>query len=305
MSFFLGIDGGGTKTRCLVGDQDTQLGAGSSSSCRVQKVGEACARDALSAAIHEACVQAGVSPRQIVRTCAGITGAARTEISSAMRALISSLVGGDIEVVGDPEVAFEDAFGGGPGVLVIAGTGAIAYGRNLAGATARASGWGPAVSDVGSGNWIGVEAVRLALRAHDRDQNSGLLTELIAGLGAKDFEDFIVKVNTTPPPDFSALFPVVLSRAEKGNAIARDILDQAGRQLAISAEVVLTKLFSEKNCPVATHGGIFSNSAIVRNSFAEQLRTEAPESPLLSRDVDPARGALQLARRNFEVAKGG
>ena len=67
MPFFLGIDGGGTKTRCVVGDEKSELGAGSSSSSKVQRVGEACARDALAGAVNEACVQAGISPRQIVR----------------------------------------------------------------------------------------------------------------------------------------------------------------------------------------------------------------------------------------------
>ena len=90
MPFFLGIDGGGTKTRCVIGDEKSQLGAGSSSSSKVQRVGEACARDALAAAVNEACVQAGISPRQIVRTCAGITGAARPEIAGVMRDLVAS-----------------------------------------------------------------------------------------------------------------------------------------------------------------------------------------------------------------------
>ena len=301
--FFLGIDGGGTKTRCILGDESSQLGTGTSSSCRVQKVGEACARDALSAAIHEACVQAGVSPRQIARTCGGITGAARPEIAGVMRDLIASVAGGEIEVVGDIEIAYQDAFGDAAGVIVIAGTGAIVYGRNDAGATARASGWGPAVSDEGSGYWIGAQAVRSALHGRDRDENSGLLPDLIAALGAKDFEEFIVQVNATPTPDFSVLFPVVLSSAEKGNVVARDILDLAGRALATSAEVVIQKLFAGKSCPVATHGGVFANSTIVRSSFAEKLHALAPESILLDRALDPARGALQRARRGHSLSK--
>ena len=133
MSYFLGIDGGGTKTRCLVGDETSILGSGTSTSCKVQRVGEACAHDALAAAIHEACLQAEVSPSQITRICAGVTGAGRPEIAHAMQRLIASIVKGEVEVIGDVEVAFEDAFGGGPGVLVIAGTGSIAYGRNAAG----------------------------------------------------------------------------------------------------------------------------------------------------------------------------
>jgi len=301
--FFLGIDGGGTKTRCIVGDESSQLGAGSASSCRVQKVGEACARDSLSAAIHEACVQAGVSPRQIAWTCGGITGAARPEIAGVMRDLIGSVAGGAVEVVGDIEIAYQDAFGDSAGVIVIAGTGAIVFGRNDAGATARCSGWGPAVSDEGSGYWIGAEAVRAALHAQDRGENPRLLNELIAGFGAQNFEDFIVLVNATPPPDFSTLFPVVISEAENDDPIARNLLSRAGRELARAAEIVIKKLFDGERCSVAAHGGVFSNSEIIRKNFAEELRTRAPRSILLDRTVDPARGALQLARWRFKGCK--
>jgi len=78
--FFLGIDGGGTKTRCVIGDDKSVLAAGSGSGCNIVRVGEACARDSLSAAIHEACAQAGVSPQQIARTCAGVAGAAKKKL---------------------------------------------------------------------------------------------------------------------------------------------------------------------------------------------------------------------------------
>lgn len=267
----------------------------------MQKVGEACARDALSAAIHEACVSAGISPRQIVRTCAGITGAARAEIATVMRSLISSIVGGQIDVVADIDIAFEAAFGQQPGVMVIAGTGAIAYGRNGHGLTARASGWGPAVSDEGSGHWIGAEAVRLALRAYDRGENPGLLSEVIAKLEATNFEDFIVRVNATPAPDFSVLFPIVLSCADNGDAVATEILCRAARELAFSANLVIEKLFVTKSCSVATHGGVFASSAMLKQSFVDELRTRAPQAAILDRVVDPALGALQMARANSKA----
>ena len=203
MAFLLGIDGGGTKTRCVLGDEKSVLGTGTSTSCKVQRVGEACAHDALAAAIHEACVQAGISPREIAHTCAGVTGAGRPEIAGVMRNLLSEIVGGEIEIVGDIEIAFEDAFGPGPGVIVIAGTGSIAYGRNTRRETARAGGWGHAISDEGSGHWIGVEAVKAALREHDRQRNSDLLNSLIDVTGAKDFDDFVVRVNADPQPDYA------------------------------------------------------------------------------------------------------
>jgi glucosamine kinase len=297
VAFFLGIDGGGTKTRCIVGDEESSLGAGTSSSSKVQRVGEACARDALSSAIHEACVQAGISPRKITRTCAGITGSARAEIAGIMRHLLMSLVGGEIEIVGDVETAFYDAFGSAPGVIVIAGTGSVVFGRNESGETARVGGWGYPVADEGSGYWIGVEAVRAALRQHDQGATPALLGKFAERIGAENFDQFIVRVNATPAPDFAALFPVVLSSAENGDTLAKAVLERAGQELARMAEILCLRLFAGSPAPVVTHGGVFSSSSIVMESFSRDLRQRCPTAALLDRHVDPARGALERARR--------
>jgi len=302
MPFFLGIDGGGTKTRCVVGDEKLQLGVGSSSSSKVQRVGEACARDALAGAVNDACVQAGISPRQISRTCAGITGAARPEIARVMRDLMASIVGGHVEIVGDIEIAFEDAFGSAPGVMLIAGTGSIAFGRNESGATARAGGWGYPISDEGSGQWIGAEAVRGSLRARDRGQSTDFLSDLMEKLDISNFEDFIVRLNATPPADFSTLFPVVLAASNKGHPVATEILTRASRELASMAGTVIERLFDEQSVSLATHGGVFASSAIIRKCFAQKLKSRYPKAVLLDREIDPARGALERARREFRAA---
>jgi N-acetylglucosamine kinase len=302
MPFFLGIDGGGTKTRCVVGDEKSQLGAGTSSSSKVQRVGEACARDALAAAVNEACVQAGISPRKIVRTCAGITGAARPEIAGVMRDLMSSIVGGQVEIVGDIEVAFEDAFGSGPGVTIIAGTGSIAFGRNSKGETARVGGWGYPISDEGSGQWIGAEAVRESLRARDRGEGSELSGGLMGKLAAETFEDFIVRLNANPPVDFAMLFPVVLAASDGGDSVAASVLQRAGCELAAMGGIVIERLFYEQQVSVVTHGGVLASSALVRHSLQQELKSRYPEAALLDREVDPARGALARARLVFETA---
>jgi N-acetylglucosamine kinase-like BadF-type ATPase len=302
MPFFLGIDGGGTKTRCVVGDEKSELGAGTSSSSKVQRVGEACARSALAGAINQACLQAGISPRQIVRTCAGITGAARPEIAGVMRDLVAGIVGGKVEIVGDVEIAFEDAFGSGPGVMLIAGTGSIALGRNEKGETARAAGWGHPISDEGSGQWIGAESVRAALRARDRGESSELLSDLMEKLGAGNFEDFIVRLNAAPSIDFASLFPSVLAASDRGDEAATEVLTRAGRELSCIAGTVINRLFSEESVSVATHGGVFASGAIVRRSFAQELGSRYRKAALLDREVDPARGAIERARREFKLA---
>jgi glucosamine kinase len=301
VTFFLGIDGGGTKTRCLLGDEDSVLASGSASGCNIVRVGEACARDALSGAIHEACVQAGVSPQQIARTCAGIAGAGDDGVASLVQRQLIEILGGAIEVIGDMEIALESAFAGGPGVVVIAGTGSIVYGKNDQGEHTRAGGWGRMVSDEGSGHWIGVEALRAALRAHDAGENSALLRDLMAALEAATVHDLVVRANANPAPDFATLFPIVLAAAEQGDSQATNVLDRAGCELAKTAAIVISKLFANHNASVAVHGGVFAGSATVKQAFARHLRVLCPRALVVDPTIDPALGALQRARREFGV----
>ena len=315
MSFFLGIDGGGSKTRCIVGNQTSLLGSGSSSGCNVLRVGEACAQSSLQAAIHEACVQAGVSPRDVARTCAGVAGGGRQEVSRVLRRMLAGMVGGVIELAGDMEIAFEDAFGVGAGVIVISGTGSIAYGKNSRAETARAGGWGHAISDEGSGHWIGVAAIRAALRARDRGDNSGLLKDLMNALGVQTVDELLVRVNETPAPDFASLFPVVLSTAlgprvlsaaDTGDSIALQVLEYAGEELAKLAETVIKRVFSGGDeVYVSTHGGVLASSAQVKNSLVQHLRARDPRTRFLSREIDPAQGALERARRGARASGSG
>lgn len=303
MAFFVGIDGGGTKTRCLVGDEASLLGTGTSSGCKLLRMGEACTQDTLAAAIHEACVAGGVSPQAIVRTCGGITGATHPEVARTLVRLLSHLVSGEIEVVGDMEIAFEAAFGSGPGVMVIAGTGSISYGRNSAGETARAGGWGSVVSDEGSGYWIGVAAIGSALRAQARGEDSQLLAAVMAQLGASSVDELIARANATPPPNFPSLFPTVLAAAAQGDSAAAEVLDRAGRELAKIAEEVTRRLFENaEDVRVATHGGVFASSRQVTQSFHRELGARWPRVEFLAMTIDPALGALNRARRSFAQA---
>lgn len=300
MPFFLGIDGGGTKTRCLLGDESSVLGTGSGSGCNVLRVGEACARNSLLAAIQEACLSAGVSPEQIARTCAGISGAADDGIASLVQRLMIEIVGGAIEVLGDMEVALEAAFGGGPGVIIIAGTGSIGYGRNERGEKVRVGGWGRVVSDEGAGHWIAIRALSAGLHARDEGRDSRLLQDLLSALNLATAEDLIVRVNEDPVCDYASLFPVVLATANAGDEDAIRVLQSAGYELAKLAEVLLKRLFNQDEAPrVAIYGGIFASSALVTNSFERQLHLLCPRARMAARDFDPALGALQRARREF------
>ncbi len=301
MSIFLGIDGGGSKTSCYVGDEDSLLGTGTAAGSNVIRVGEHQARASLSAAIRQACAAAKIGPTRIERTCVGIAGGARPEIAAAVRRMLSDFVSGEIEVVGDMVIAMEAAFGSRPGVIVIAGTGSIAYGRSAMGEIARAGGWGYAISDEGSGHWIGRSSVAACMRSYDevRTESASMLLDCIMkSLGVTTREQMVVAANVTPAPDFAALLPAVLSAADAGDATARDVLTHAAIELAILAKIVIGRIFVKADAaPVAVSGGVFCNCELVRQVFYEILRAKCPQVLPGVNVVDPAMGALELARR--------
>jgi N-acetylglucosamine kinase-like BadF-type ATPase len=299
VAFYLGIDGGGSKTACVVGDQIKILGRGETSGSNIVRVGEEAARKALHTAIRQACAEANIQPSQISRTAIGVAGAGRPEISNAIHRLAAEILGGEIEVVGDMEIALHAAFGAGPGVIVIAGTGSIAFGRNAAGETARAGGWGFAVSDEGSGGWIGRRALAAALRTRDEGGDTPLLEGARTCWSLNSLDHLIISANATPPPDFAGLFPAIVSVADSGDEIAQTVLTDAGGELANLAEIVISRLFAEAAVSVAMTGGVFRNGGLVRESFRNSLALN--HSVSVNPDVvDPVEGALAMARTEHE-----
>jgi glucosamine kinase len=299
VAIFLGIDGGGSKTACVVGNETAVLGLGTSAGSNIVRVGEARARESLHAAIRQACQSARVTTPEITRACIGVAGAAREEVREVIVRLAREIIPGEIEVVGDMEVAMEAAFGNGPGVIVIAGTGSIAYGRNTALQTARAGGWGHAISDEGSGHWIGRAAVAIVVREGDQQSETCLFKLIAKSWGVTTHEQVVMMANRSPAPDFAALLPVVLQAAEKKNQQAGSVLVQAADELSTLAKQVIQALFSEQEAvPVAMSGGVFANSAQVRENFYNRLSLKWPNVRLALTVIEPVQGALQLARKH-------
>jgi glucosamine kinase len=304
MAYYLGIDGGGTKTRCLLADETTVLATSMTGGCSVIRQGEQQAREALHTAIRQACNTAKVSPDRIHAICVGVTGAARPEIAAKIRSIVAELMPAatlaKIEIVGDTLIALEAAFGAGPGIMTIAGTGSIAYGRNAAGHTARAGGWGFAISDEGSGLWIGRRAISAILRAHDQGLQTSLGAMIFQAWKINSVDELVQKANSTPPPDFPPLFPAVLKAAGNGDTVASDLLTEAGTNLADLVTIVIRRLASDatgNSLPVATTGSVFRQSPDVRRIFYNTLQANFPGIDVRQDVADPVEGALARARR--------
>ena len=298
MSYYLGIDGGGTKTRCALGDQARVLATSAAGGSNVVRLGDGPAREALHAAVHEACAAAGTSPDQIRSICIGAAGAARPEVAAAVCRILGELTSASVSVVGDMVIALEAAFGDGPGVIAIAGTGSIVYGRDVNGNIARAGGWGFAISDEGSGQWIGREAVAAVLRGHDAGQPTAMTDLILAAWGLKSLDELVQMANATPPPEFPRLFPIVLQAADMADPAAQGLLQEAGRRLADLAATLIQRLVPRPpHAPVATTGSVFRQSTDVRQVFYNLLQARFPALKVHTEPVEPVDGALALARR--------
>ncbi len=317
MAYYLGIDGGGTKTRCVLGDETMVLATAMSGGSNIVRLGETQARGAVHTAVRQVCATANISPAQISAICIGAAGAARPEIAAKIRTILVELISEiapeialtKIEVVGDMTIALEAAFGTGPGVIAIAGTGSIVFGRDANGHTARAGGWGFAISDEGSGHWIGRRVISAILSAHDQGLETALTAMVLQAWKLNTLDELVRQANSTPPPDFPRLFPIVLRAADEDDSTARDLLADAGAKLAALAAVVVRRLAPDTpaamlpasmlpvaTLPVAMTGSVFRQSPDVRQVFYNTLQTSLPGLDVRQDIVDPIEGALARAR---------
>jgi len=309
VAIYLGIDGGGTKTTCVVADENNILGTATSAGSNITRHGDARVREALHSAVRDACAAAKVNPAAVVSACVGLSGAGRPEVRDSVTRMMRDVLLGRIEVVTDLETTLEAAFGDGPGVITIAGTGSIAYGRDARGQTARAGGWGLAISDEGSGQWIGRAAVSAVLGATDAGADPALLKPILELWKLTTLDELVRHANASPPPDFSSLVPLVLDAAEKTRTsgawtghptdpVAQSVLQRAGSELATLAGSVIPRLFgAQASVRVAMAGGVFRQSEVVRKVFYNTVIAEFPQATVQAEIVDAVNGALARARK--------
>jgi len=295
---FLGVDGGQSSTTAVIGDEAGRvLGRGEAGPCN--HVASDQGRERLVAAITAAVSQAA--------TAAGLT--AEVEFDAAVcgmsggpadkREILASLIHARrVEVTDDAHIALLGATAGGPGIVVISGTGSIALGRNAVGNIARAGGWGYIFGDEGSG----FDLVRQALRATLRHEEGwGPATSLAARLqqaaSAASANDVLHLFYTRewPRDRVATLATLVEQAALEGDSIARNLLQQAAQQLSTLAASVRTQLFPKGSAVyIATSGGMFQCKLLAE--FFRLLVELEPGCSVGLPKQDPAQGALLAAR---------
>jgi N-acetylglucosamine kinase-like BadF-type ATPase len=301
-NFFLGFDGGGTKTECILTDVDARvLARAFTGPSNLLRAGYMRAWFALSEAADCVLSRQKLHASHIGGVCAGLGGAGS---SGTARRATSFFEGGfpnaRVRVTTDLEIAHEAAFGGGEGILLLAGAGSVALGHDAGGRTVRAGGAGPWFSDEGGAFDIGRRAFAAVVRAEDgRARATALSGRIFEWHQCRDWNLIRDSIAKNPDDVFPKTFPLVAQLADKGDPVAREILFHAAASLAWLAASAATQLgWRDREIPVAKIGGVYGRSRFFDAAIDAEVTKALPRAHFVSVEISPAEAAVRMAIRS-------
>ena len=232
----------------------------------------------------------------VAGVCAGLAGGDSAPIQRSMLQWMRNTIPARAHLMTtDAAVTLAAALGESEGIIVIAGTGSIAFGRDRRGTILRVGGWGNQFDDAGSGYDVGRKAIGAALRAHDgRGKATSLASAICRELQISKITE-AVPISLTPQK-IAALFPLVQQEAGTGDAVARRLCREAATDLAELATTIITRLrWKRRAVRVVCSGGVFRSSSLIRRAFTLQIHRHAPRARVTLLRREPVEGALHLA----------
>jgi len=303
--YVLGVDGGGTKTHAVIADEHGRvLGEGFAGPSNPLRVGVNTAAAAVREAVDQACDAAGMRRADIVAAEVGLAGVRRADLRERMRESLIGLGVNSVEVVTDAEIALYGATGGAPGLVLIAGTGSICCGRNARGKRGCAGGWGPLAGDEGGGAWLARRALQAVAQATDgRGPATTLCQAACAYFNVSTADDLSLALYAPSMTNerIAGFGRQVVEAAQKKDAVAREIITEAGRELGKAAVAVIRKLQMEpERFQVAYVGGVFRAGELILSPLREVVTRTAPQAYFAPPQLAPAIAAAQMARAHLE-----
>ncbi|KAF3884773.1 MULTISPECIES: N-acetylglucosamine kinase [Nostocales] len=319
MNYVLGIDGGGSKTVCvLMNDAGQVLGRGESGASNYQSIGIQAALQAMESAIYNAAVEALklTSNIRVQAICLGLAGVGRPEDIEVVKGIVLELQNSsllpitwnltcnkyndpNIVICNDALIALVGGVGYPVGIVVAAGTGSIVFGRNHQGDIKRVGGWGYILGDEGSAYKIAVAGMQAALKAYDgREVPTSLVEVFKQHLNLASLEDLIEVVYRRGwgVKEIAALAPLVDGAAVCGDETANRIIDDAVKELIRATGTVIDTIFSHRELfEVVTTGSVWLGKSKMRDKFAKSIRTMFPTAKVIFPRHEPACGAGLLA----------
>ena len=301
----LGIDAGGTKTVALLADGDGRiLAEGRAGGANLQTEGELQVEKVLHHVIEQATRGSNITPAAV---CLGMAGVDREADGRIIRDIMRRLGHrSNTLIVNDALIALVAGAGPSPGLVVISGTGSIAFGVSQRGLAARAGGWGPTLGDEGSGYWIGRRALEAVTREADGRGPRTALTRLVLDHFQLPRPQSLVSEIYHQPQGrraIAALAPLVDGARADGDLVATEIMTEAADELARAAGSVISRLqMRGEQFPILLAGGMLKRSGWLAAEVARRMAEVAPRSAVVPLTHEPALGAVRLA---LAEAKGG
>ena len=300
MPLFLGVDGGQSSTTALIADEcGVALGRGTGGPCNHAGAAEGRAKleRAVSESLAAACRQAGLDPQSVsfAAACFGMSGGPDDK-QSILAGLVRT---GRLIVTHDAATALAGATATGQGIVIIAGTGSMAYGGNAAGQTARAGGWGYVYGDEGGAFDIARQAFRAILRTEEGWGPPTALRGALQDATGSSSANAMLHLFYTPEwprSRVAGLAPLVEAAAAGGDGVALRLLENAAQELAVLTASVRGQLWQRaETVEIAYIGGVFRSARLLERyrllvELEEGNRCSAPRQ-------GPAEGALLLALR--------
>ena len=301
-----GVDGGGSRTRLILATETGEELASVEGGRSAMRPGEAESSGAVIAELmREALSNAGILDAVPAMLYGGFAGVGREEERRDLETELYRLeVADEIIVDSDAAIALADAFDGGAGIIVIAGTGSIAYGRGIDGSLARCGGWGTVFGDEGSGAWIGRRALGIVAAAADgRESATALTGAILTAAEVNTVEDLVPWAIAAATTEIATLAPVVIATAAAGDARANALLSLAAEELVVHVRALALRLFGDERAsiPVAFSGGLLQKGSLLRKKLEQRTRSAVPGAQIKSVEIIPARGAVRSALRRIRL----
>lgn len=311
MTYYIGVDGGASKTAALVIDAEgNHLGRGLAGGSNHLRVGIEEATRNIERAVNIALVEAGIAIKNVEYAYCGIAGSDhplhRQRVIDSLQIFFPH---GNFIVDTDARIALTGAVGFGAGIVVISGTGSVAFGRNADGSEARAGGWGPTLGDEGSGFWIAREGLSAIVKAHDGRGFATRMTQLLCDeyeMCSPDDLPRFVYAATTNVDDIARYGKLVIEAAKLNDDVAREILTRGGSELAECVLAIARKLhMTDSEFRVAYVGGAFHAGELLLNPMRLRLQRDSPLATLIPPIHTPVEGAAMMAMHAAEKPRAG
>jgi len=300
MKCFLGFDGGGTKTDCVVvNDAGAIVARGQGPASNPTRIGFPAAMAALRQAADSA-INATRIPLEVAALCAGLAGTGLAENRERMEHFFRKQFPNTlVDVRMDLELPLF-AMPQGAAIVLVAGTGSAAIGRDAAGVIKRKGGFGPATSDEGSAFDIGRAAREMSRAQNASDAQHELSRQILQHLGYPNWAEVDLVSSGNPDDIFPRVFPVVAANADAGNACARSVLKSAAEKLAAMVVRLAESLnLVQQTVPLGKTGGTVGRSRYFDRAIDEELRSKIPGVVITKLSIEPAEVAAWIALQLF------